>query len=143
MLYKRLGKLKPAPKLLKIVNQEQLELADFCTTAPCPDVLKRFIKRHGYETTERQGMLFASDVGVGMHTDQEQSVIWFLGGLDVSTMFGASHELVIGGEGHRLSNGLIVWANTEEMHGVIAGNKELWSCYSIAVEPVDVKKRKG
>jgi hypothetical protein len=139
MMIKLLGQLKPDRKLVARVNKERLELADFWATDECPDALKRFMKRHGYEASERRGMLFATDVGVGMHVDQDPSIIWILGGTDVKTEFGASHELVAGGEGHVLADGQIWWVDTTQLHGVIAGNKELWSCYSINVEPVDSK----
>ncbi len=127
-----LGKLPPTPALLEQVMREQTELNDFTGGAPVPAPLRALMREHGYETNEGGGMLFAHNAGVGIHTDQEPTILWILCGTSCSRyMSSPSHELIVAGEVTKLEDGMVLWFDAQQPHGVIAQTNSLWACYSI------------
>jgi hypothetical protein len=133
---KVLGQLKPDARLVARIRKERLELDDFCSTAAVPDKLRTLMKKHGYETDEPSGMLYASDAGVSLHSDEQPAILWILHGTDERTKFGRSHQLIVGTEAVELEDGMVLWFDSSVHHAVVACNHELWGCYSIYCEEI-------
>lgn len=131
---KFLGNLTPSPVLLAEVAREGVSLNDFTGTMALPQEFHDFLNTHGYEPTERLGMLFAHDAGVGQHTDESYIACWFLCGTNRRYMGDGSHELIVGDKHLTVGDGDVVFFNGRRKYALVASLPGLWACYSIYVK---------
>jgi quercetin dioxygenase-like cupin family protein len=132
---KLLGSLEPDAQLLALALAPGFELKDFEYGAAVTAALKTFLAGHGYEKHEYEscGLLFASDRGVSLHTDERPSALWVLGGqVDASQ---ETHQLLCGDQSALLSPGEVYLFDATKRHGVIANEHGLWVVFSVYVQP--------
>lgn len=131
------GKLTPNLALMGKVFQASFEIGAFKAGEKCVPELAEFLATKGYEIDDfHEGMLFATDAGVQMHTDEGPSVLWALGGFNGCAE--RNHEMVVGNQSAFLVNGGVYLFDSGIRHGLIANRPGLWVVYSAYV-----RKRKA
>ncbi len=138
-MIKYLGNLEVPQYLIDIIEARQSgEHNCFVAGTTIPPQLKELIEDYGYEIREPtdQVLLFSSQCGVHMHSDEQSSIIWVLCGTNCADMANSgnrSHQLICGEAYETLQDSGVYFVNTEEMHAVVANNHELWSVISLYV----------
>lgn len=138
-MIKHLGFLEVPQYLIDIVDARTPgEHNSFVAGVKIPDELLAFADKHGYEIQEHtdQALLFSSQVGVQLHSDEQGSMIWVLCGTDSSDHAQSgnkSHQLICNGKTCALENGGVYFVNTAKPHAVVATNHELWAVISMYV----------
>ncbi len=81
---------------------------------------------------ESHGLLFASDRGVSLHTDEYLSALWVLGGqIDADQ---ETHQLLCGDQSAFLSVGEVYLFDATQRHGLIASEHGRWVVFSVYVQ---------
>jgi hypothetical protein len=129
-----IGKLTPEPLLLAQILDARFAMNAFTNSARAPDSLKALLAREGYELDDEDethgGILFASTVGVPMHTDEKLSALWVLAASDIADF---PSQFVVGGEYVDLQRNDVLIFDATVPHGLIASSAGLWAVFSIYV----------
>ena len=130
---KHIGELTPEPLLLAKILDASFRPGDFTNVAQAPDNLKRLLAEQGYDIATHDdigGMLFASNVGVPVHSDDQLSALWVLVEPDVPEH---PTQIIVGGEVKDLSRNDVFIFDASVPHGVIASTTGLWAVFSTYV----------
>jgi hypothetical protein len=124
--------IKAPGGLLAEALRPQFRAGDFSYAVDFPPQLLKALKHEGYAPAEPQGILFASHHGVSLHTDDQPSVLWALGGCggDSFVPQGESHQFLVGDQAVYLQADDVYLFDATRRHGVIAAQPGLWIVFS-------------
>ena len=128
-LIELIGTLDPELALLGRALTADFQVGEFTCGTPYPESLGVALGAAGLEFDDHgMGMLFASNHGVSLHTDEHPAVLWVLGGSINQDQ--TTHQLLVGNKSHTLGIGQVLLFDARKLHGVIAAATGLWVVFS-------------